>query len=47
MQSSLYFILLPALASLPYADSFFLDRKSGYIKQIVTRTKKSLSLIHI
>lgn len=41
MQSSLYFILLPALASLPYADSFFLDRKSGYIKQIVTRTKKS------
>lgn len=39
--TALYFILVPILAILPFGDSFFVDLKSGYIKNIVVRTKKS------
>ncbi len=34
-----YFMLAPLLASLPFADSYFRDRR-GYIKQIITRTSR-------
>ena len=40
MQASLYYLLLPILAALPFADSFFLDMKTGYIKNVFIRTKK-------
>ncbi len=40
MQSYLYFLILPILASLPYGSSFFEDRKSGYIKSIYIRADK-------
>ena len=38
--SGLYFTVFPLLASIPFADSFFSDYKSGYIMNIITRTKK-------
>lgn len=39
-QSYMFFLLLPLLASIPFADSFFTDRKDGYIKNVLIRTKK-------
>lgn len=41
MQPMLYYLLLPILAALPFADSFFLDMKTGYIKNVFIRAKKS------
>lgn len=38
--NSLFYVLLPILAALPYAGSYYLDRKSGYIKNICTRTSR-------
>ncbi|MDD4700185.1 MAG: hypothetical protein PHV07_08030 [Oscillospiraceae bacterium] len=38
--TSLFFTIFPLLASIPFADSFLVDRKSGYIKNILTRTSK-------
>lgn len=38
--STLYFLLLPILAALPYGQSYYSERKTGYIKNIVSRTKK-------
>ena len=35
LQSALYNMLLPCLAILPYGDSLFCDKKSGYIKNIL------------
>lgn len=37
----LFFIIFPLLASIPFADSFYIDCKTGYVKNIFTRTKKS------
>lgn len=39
-QSYIFFALLPLLAAIPFADTFFTDRKSGYIKNVLVRTKK-------
>lgn len=36
----LFYTLLPILAVLPYGDSFFLDKKSGYLRNVMTRTRK-------
>ena len=38
---SVFFYMLPILAVIPFADSFFTDLKSGYIKNVFTRTSKS------
>lgn len=40
LQQYLYFFLMPVIAAIPCADSFFSDLKSGYIKNILVRTKK-------
>ncbi len=40
VQSFLYFLVLPLIATLPYGSSYVTDRKIGYVKQIYTRTKK-------
>ncbi|MEG2935092.1 MAG: hypothetical protein RR844_01230 [Clostridium sp.] len=40
METSLYYMILPILATIPFADSFFTDRKSGYIKNVLIRAKK-------
>lgn len=40
IQSYLYFLLLPLIATLPYGNSYVTDKKTGYIKNIYTRTKK-------
>jgi len=37
---SLFFTLLPVFAVLPFGWSYYLERKSGYIKQVVTKTGK-------
>lgn len=39
-QGYLLYLILPILATLPYADSFFSDKKSGFIKNILVRTSK-------
>lgn len=36
----LFFMLLPVLASLPYSDSYWVDKHSGFNKSIYTRSKK-------
>lgn len=41
LATSLFFMLLPIICSLPYAWSFFSERQSGYIKQVITRTSRS------
>lgn len=41
LQPTLYYILFPILAALPYADTFYTDIQSGYVKQIFTRSKKT------
>lgn len=44
LPSYLYRLLLPMLAVLPFAASYATDHSSGYIGQVVTRTKKSAYL---
>ncbi len=39
--TSLFYLLLPLMASLAFSWSFFMEKKSGYIKNVVTRTKKT------
>ena len=39
LQNTLYFMLAPVLAALPFADSFSFDRR-GYINQICSRTDR-------
>lgn len=41
VQAVLYYLLLPILASIPFADSFYTDKKSGYLKNILIRTDKN------
>jgi hypothetical protein len=36
----LLFLLSPILAVLPFADSYFVERKSGYLKNVCLRTHK-------
>ncbi len=40
-ENYLFYLLLPMLATIPFADSFYCDRKSGYIKNVFIRAKKS------
>ena len=40
MLSALYFMLFPILSAVAYGWSFFAERKSGYIKNVITRGKK-------
>jgi len=40
LQPSMFFILFPILACLPFSDTYYTDRKSGYIKNVFIRTKK-------
>jgi hypothetical protein len=51
IQPTLYFFLLPLLVCVPFADSLYTDRQSGYIKHLATRANpkryyiaKSLSI---
>lgn len=37
---TLFFVFLPVGAALPYAWSYYIERKNGYIRNIVTRTNK-------
>lgn len=39
--TSLFYLLLPIFAVLPYACSYFSERKSGYMKLVITRTYRS------
>lgn len=39
--TSLFYLLLPLMASLAFGWSFCIEKKSGYIKNVVTRTKKT------
>lgn len=43
--SQIFFMQLPILASIPYADSYWVDKNSGFIKCIYTRVKKNDYLI--
>lgn len=45
VQSFLFFMILPLLAALPFADSFYSDATEGYIAEISTRTNLSHYLI--
>ena len=38
--TSLFYLLLPLMASLAFGWSFCMEKKSGYIKNVVIRTKK-------
>lgn len=39
--SLLLFMILPILASIPYSDSYWIDKNSGFLKNIYTRAKKT------
>ncbi|CEK36221.1 membrane-spanning protein,ABC-type transport system involved in multi-copper enzyme maturation, permease component,ABC-2 family transporter protein [[Clostridium] sordellii] len=39
--SIIFFIALPVLATVPYSDSYWIDKNSGFIKNLLTRVKKS------
>lgn len=36
----IFFLLLPILAVLPYADTFYTDMKSGFVKNLLLRVKR-------
>ncbi len=38
--SSLFFLLLPLISTLPFSSSFCVEKKIGYINNIFTRTKR-------
>lgn len=38
MATSLFFLMLPLFAAFPYAWSYFTEYKSGYIKNVISRT---------
>ncbi len=42
--SHVYYMIFPLIAALPYASSYLLDKKSGFIKLIYTKTQKSFYL---
>lgn len=39
-QSTIYFMAFPILAAYPYGDSLFVDLKSGYVKNVLTRCSR-------
>ena len=38
--ATLYFFLLPLLVCVPFSDSLFMDLKTGYVKNLLIRTKR-------
>ena len=40
-EKQLYYLILPILAALPFADSYFMDLKSGFVHNIGTRTGRT------
>lgn len=40
LPTSLFYFLFPVIAALPFGDSYFIDKKSGFIQNICVRTKK-------
>lgn len=40
IQPTLYNLLIPILATIPFVDSAFMDNKSGYTKNLFVKTKK-------
>jgi hypothetical protein len=40
LQSTIYYLMIPVLAILPYASSLFEDIKTGYIQNIIIRTSR-------
>ncbi|MVB12524.1 hypothetical protein CAFE_32640 [Caprobacter fermentans] len=40
MEQFLYYLLLPIIAVLPYADSYFIDKKTGYLKNFLIRVTR-------
>ena len=45
LESFLFYMLMPLLATLPFASSFFSDKKSGYLKNIYARSSRKDYLI--
>lgn len=41
LQSYLFYLLLPIIATLPYVYSYYQDKKFGFIKNVLTRTNPS------
>lgn len=42
LQPTLYYLIIPILCAIPYGRSFYLDVKSGFIVQMITRGEKKL-----
>lgn len=40
IQGFIYFLVLPLLATMAFADSYYTDKKTGFLKNMVTRTGK-------
>lgn len=38
---SLFFMIFSVLASIPYSDSYWIDKSSGFVKNIYTKVKKT------
>ena len=45
LTATLYFFVLPLIASIPYGDSYYLENKSGYTKNIFLRIDKKYYFI--
>lgn len=45
LTSTLYFFLFPLIATIPYGDSYYMDKKSGYTKNIFLRINKKYYFI--
>jgi hypothetical protein len=37
---SLFFLTVPLIAAFPYGWSYFMERKNGYVKNVISRTEK-------
>ena len=45
IQQNIFYIIIPLLAAIPFAGSFYSDINGGYAKNVCVRTKKSYYLI--
>lgn len=45
LASTLFYTLLPICAAIPYATSYYSERKTGYLKNIITRVEKKKYLL--
>lgn len=45
LESFLFYMLMPLLAALPFASSFFYDKQSGYLKNVYVRMSRTEYLI--